>query len=196
MAGQTVYSPVDRVSMSADESGQSLLSQDEKSFVFERRTRAQRFYHHAIRGFIFLLLLFAHAGLVLLLAKWVMSSVPMHFGAAPKPMDDMGGMTHGHGHGQSSGGYKVAEDMDSHVRYTLEGVPPSIYKDPSAEFSMVNPCGSTAAEAKARGCRFGVLYGAWLPQECWDDETEERFRSFTDWKFYLQPNRTQEITWD
>ena len=208
MAGKQEYSPVERVSLSADDAAQSLLSSqdEEKHFTFERRrlSPAQRFYRLALRSLGFFVVFLIHAGLVLLLARWIISSPPQTSDPSPSasspplsmPHGSHGG--HGGGHG-GNGGYEsaAAGDMESHkVHYTLEGVPPSIYKDPSAEFSMVNPCGSSAAEARAAGCRFGVLYGAWLPQQCWDDETEERFRAYDDWRFHLQPNRTEELTWD
>ncbi|KAK5659326.1 hypothetical protein OQA88_1419 [Cercophora sp. LCS_1] len=199
MSSKTEYSPVGRASLSADDAAHSLLSQDEKHFTFERRrlSPAQRFYRLALRSLAAFILLLIHAGLVLLLARWIISNTPTT-SKPPSPKK----MPHGHGgHGSSananSGYTSGAGDMETHkVHYTLEGVPPSIYKDPLAEFSMVNPCGSSAAEARANGCRFGVLYGAWLPQQCWDDESEERFKAYDDWKFYLQPNRTEPLTWD
>jgi hypothetical protein len=86
---------------------------------------------------------------------------------------------------------------DSYERqHSIEGTPRDDYKNPEAEFLQIDPCGSTAAEARERGCRFGMLYGAWLPNECYDEESEENFRKHTEWKFWLQPNRTEELTWD
>ncbi|KAK4227768.1 hypothetical protein QBC38DRAFT_476945 [Podospora fimiseda] len=200
MSNNREYSPVDRASLSADDAAHSLLCQEEKHFTFERKrlSPAQRFKRLALRSLAFFVILLIHAGLVLLLARWIISGIP----AKTTPSYNSPSMTKSHGHGgHGSHGSKPAAgyagDMETHkVHYTVEGVPPVVDKDVEAEFSMINPCGSTAEEARARGCRFGVLYGAWLPEQCWDDETEERFKAYDDWKFYLQPNRTEELTWD
>ncbi|KAK3994201.1 hypothetical protein QBC44DRAFT_379556 [Cladorrhinum sp. PSN332] len=203
MPDKREYSPIGRAgSLSADDAAHSLLSQEEKHFTFERRrlSPAQRFKRLALRSVALFVVLLIHAGLVLLLARWIISNIPTK--SEPSSPNSSKTMSHGHGghggHGSTGNGYvKGAGDMETHqVHYTIEGVPPSIYKDDGAEFSMVDPCGSSAAEAKARGCRFGVLYGAWLPQQCWDDESEERFKAYDDWKFYLKPNRTEPLTWD
>lgn len=102
--------------------------------------------------------------------------------------------TGGHSHGGHSD--NSCQTDSTHHRYGFEGVIPAVYKDPSAEFSQVNPCGHSTAEARERGCRYGMLYGAWLPEECYDEETEENFKKYTNWRFWLQPNRTEEVSWD
>lgn len=182
MAGRDEYSPVDRRSMSADDSGQSLLSQDEKTFVPNHRSARQRRYNLTIKAFLLLLLLVAHAGLVVLLAKWLASSF-----LGPYKSSDP---DESHHHDST------CLIRDEHVQYTFEGVIPAVYKDPQAEFLMKDPCGRTAAEARANGCRYGMLYGAWLPEACYDEETEENFKKHTNWRFWLQPNRTEELSWD
>lgn len=104
------------------------------------------------------------------------------------------GTTGHHSHGGHSD--SSCQTNSTHIRYGFEGVIPAVYKDPGAEFSQINPCGHNAAEARARGCRYGMLYGAWLPEECYDEETEENFKKYTNWRFWLQPNRTEEVSWD
>ncbi|KAK6860975.1 hypothetical protein PG995_004611 [Apiospora arundinis] len=38
---------------------------------------------------------------------------------------------------------------------------------------MVQPCGSSPAEATARGCQFDVISFSWLPDACYDAELSE-----------------------
>ena len=184
MAGRASYSPVDRQSLSADDAAHSLLSQDEKTFVLNHRsTTAQRRYQTTLKAFLLLLLLVFHAGLVVLLAKWLASSfLGAHGSMSPDEM-----------HSDHSNSCLL---RDEHTQYTFDGVIPAVYKDPSAEFIMKDPCGHSAAEARAKGCRYGMLYGAWLPEQCYDEETEQNFKKYTDWRFWLQPNRTEELSWD
>ncbi|KAH8892932.1 hypothetical protein GQ53DRAFT_861222 [Thozetella sp. PMI_491] len=195
MADITEYSPIDRRSFSADETAQSLLSQDEKGYAFERKRPAQRRYNLILKSLLVFLVLLLHAGLVALIARW---AAPTLFATSGSMTSDTGSSYH---HGGSSYQHTEHHDEscqpeDSNVEYTLEGVVRDPYKDQNAEFLQVDPCGSTAEEARARGCRYGVLYGAWLPEECYDEETEERFRKHTNWRFWGQPNRTEEISWD
>jgi len=180
MAGPAAYSPVDRRSMSGDDAGQTLLSHEEKSFILSS-ARSQRRYNLVLKSGLFLLVLILHSGLVVLLARWLASST------LPTP-----GSTPHQGHGDGSCGMEPKPK----IRYTFEGVVPAVYKDPHAEFEMKDPCGRSAAEARARGCRYGMLYGAWLPEQCYDEETEANFKKYADWRFFLQPNRTQELSWD
>lgn len=180
MASRDEYSPVGRRSFSADDGSRSLLSHDEKIPGFERRRPAQRRLHFVLKSILLLFLLILHAGLLALLLNWFGITLSSQANTTSD------GMTGQHSHGTDG----------THVRYGFEGVKPSVYKDPSADFTQVNPCGSSAAEARANGCRYGMLYGAWLPEECYDEETEENFKKWTDWRFYKQPNRTEEVSWD
>jgi hypothetical protein len=41
-----------------------------------------------------------------------------------------------------------------------------------------------------------VLNYAWLPEACFDEEMEEEFRTYTDWEFWLFPNKTIPVSWD
>jgi hypothetical protein len=45
-------------------------------------------------------------------------------------------------------------------QHSIEGTLRDDYKNPEAEFLQTDPCGSTIAEARERGYRFGMLYGA------------------------------------
>lgn len=181
-----------RVSFSADDGSQSLLSHDEKMPGFERRRPAKRRLHIVLKSILLLFLLIAHAGLIAFLLNWF--GITIWGGSRPNMTSD--GMTGQHSHGGHSDSSCQAEADSTHIHYGFEGVVPSVYKDPEAEFTQVNPCGSTAVEARARGCRYGMLYGAWLPEECYDEETEENFKKYTNWRFYMQPNRTEEVSWD
>lgn len=39
-----------------------------------------------------------------------------------------------------------------------------------ARYLIKNPCGNSAVEARARGCLYGVVNSACLPEECYDEE--------------------------
>jgi hypothetical protein len=189
MPSKTEYFPVDRISMSGDDTAQSLFSHDQRGERFERRRPAHKHRNLALKAVLLLSVLVLHTGLVVLLAKWLASSAV----GSQSSSNSQSGRTGGHGHGH---GEDTCETEDTHRQYGFEGVIPAVYKDPKAEFLMVNPCGHTAAEARAKGCRYGMLYGAWLPEACYDEETEENFRKYADWRFWLQPNRTQELSYD
>lgn len=190
MASKDGYSPVDRRSFSADDGSRSLLSHDEKIPGFERRRPAQRRLHFILKSILVLFVLVLHAGLIAFLLNWFGYTI---WGGSRANMTS-DGMTGQHSHVGHSG--SSCQTDSTHHRYGFEGVIPAVYKDPSAEFSQVNPCGHSATEARARGCRYGMLYGAWLPEECYDEETEENFKKYTNWRFWLQANRTEEVSWD
>lgn len=190
MASRDDYSPVDRRSFSADDGSRSLLSHDEKMHEFDRRRPAKRHMNFILKSIISLLVLIAHAGLVAFLMNWF--GIVLWGGSRGNVTGDrMAGQNSHGGHGGIS-----CQTDNTHIRYGFEGVIPAVYKDPTAEFSQINPCGHSAEEARARGCRYGMLYGAWLPEDCYDEETEENFKKYTNWRFWLQPNRTEEVSWD
>lgn len=60
----------------------------------------------------------------------------------------------------------------------------------------MQPCGHTPNEAREKGCRFGMLNFAWVPEACYDEEIEEQFRNYADWGFWRFPNRTGWVSWD
>ena len=199
--------------------------ESEKPFSFERphRTLFQRRHSLACKSMLFLLVLAIHASLVILLAGWLApklqgsptSSSTKATGLAGHDMD-MEIHTGGDGNGDAYTPHFaqhnehndndndnaaaalavscIVPDLDR--EYTFEGIHPAVYKDPTAEFLMKDPCGSTPTEARARGCRYGMLYGSWLPDECWDEETEVNFKKVKDWRFWLQANRTEELSWE
>jgi hypothetical protein len=175
------YSRVNDTLFSADETAHSLLSQDEKDYDFEQPRPTHRRRNFALKGVLLFLALVLHASLIVALTRWYWPTA-----SAPSSMAT--------GEDNADG---VCLMRDAYERqHSIEGTPRDDYKNPEAEFLQTDPCGSTAAEARARGCRFGMLYGAWLPEECYDEESEENFRKHTEWKFWLQPNRTEELTWD
>ncbi|KAG8158011.1 hypothetical protein KVR01_012283 [Diaporthe batatas] len=192
MANTDDYSPIGRRSFSADDGSQSLLSHDEKIPEINRRRPAKRRMNFVLKSFASLLVLIAHAGLVAFLMNWF--GIVVWGGSSSKTTDDSSSMAGQHSHGAH--GSSSCQTDSTHVRYGFEGVIPAVYKDPSAEFSQINPCGHSAEEARARGCRYGMLYGAWLPEDCYDEETEENFKKYTNWRFWLQANRTEEVSWD
>lgn len=151
--------------------------------MFKGRRLTHRRFNLALKGILLLLLLVLHAGLIVFLGRWLLPTPP----TISDVKSSMG----------IKGGYDGdTNDLEDYPVHTLEGSPRDPYKDPTAEFLQIDPCGSSAAEARARGCRFGMLYGAWLPEACYDEESEENFKNYTNWKIYLQPNRTEEISWD
>lgn len=57
-------------------------------------------------------------------------------------------------------------------------------------------CGTTAAEARSKGCVFETTGFAWLPPECLDPITENEFLEFidsNDLKLYRDMNYTEEV---
>jgi hypothetical protein len=59
-------------------------------------------------------------------------------------------------------------------------------------------CGSTAAEAKARGCVFDVMSFSWLPRDCYDEELVAEFLQATDapWQWFSDSNLTTAARYD
>jgi hypothetical protein len=58
-----------------------------------------------------------------------------------------------------------------------------------------NQCGTSAEEARARGCVFEATGFTWLPRECYDGETESEFLQYVaenDLKLYHDPDYTNE----
>ncbi|KAF2108218.1 hypothetical protein BDV96DRAFT_587926 [Lophiotrema nucula] len=41
-----------------------------------------------------------------------------------------------------------------------------------------------------------MLYSAWLPEPRYEESIEAEFKNYADWKFWLDPNRTAEVSWD
>ena len=190
MTDRAEYLPLDGKSLGADDTAESLLPHEEKSYVFKGGRPTHRRYNLTLKVTLGLLVLTLHAGLVVLLGHWLWSNLP---GSSGNVGAD--GINGPHIDGGSNGDMCQLEDS-YHRQHTFEGTPRDSYKNPNAEFLHVDPCGRTAAEARARGCRYGLLYGAWLPESCYDEETEENFRKHRDWRFWLQPNRTEELSWD
>ncbi|KAK3690283.1 hypothetical protein B0T22DRAFT_376277 [Podospora appendiculata] len=59
---------------------------------------------------------------------------------------------------------------------------------------MHKPCGSTAAEARSRGCHFDVISFNWLPTACYDAELSQSFDDMRTWEWFLDGNHTQPLT--
>jgi len=55
------------------------------------------------------------------------------------------------------------------------------------------PCGSTPAEARSRGCRFDVMSFSWLPSRCYDAELAQAFDEVHEWEWFVDGNRTQPV---
>lgn len=47
-----------------------------------------------------------------------------------------------------------------------------------------HPCGTTATEAKARGCHYSFALGQWLHTDCFDSELDEDFKRVVSFQFY------------
>jgi len=65
----------------------------------------------------------------------------------------------------------------------------SIYIAPSATDL---PCGTTAEEARARGCIFELTGSSWVTSECYDSATEQEFLNYKDWHWFKDYNYTEE----
>lgn len=59
---------------------------------------------------------------------------------------------------------------------------------------MIKPCGSTPAEARARGCHFDVISFCWLPDECDDREMSEEFDMVNQLEWFSDRERTQPVS--
>lgn len=53
-------------------------------------------------------------------------------------------------------------------------------------------CGTTPAEARARGCIFEVTSSSWVVPACYDEEVEVEFLASYEWHFYRDINYTIE----
>lgn len=47
------------------------------------------------------------------------------------------------------------------------------------------PCGTSASEARARGCHFDYGLVSWIPHECYNEELDNSFRSRLPFEFYV-----------
>jgi hypothetical protein len=48
----------------------------------------------------------------------------------------------------------------------------------TSDTPLIQTCGTTASEAKARGCQFDLLSYTWWPEHCIEKETAEEFKSW------------------
>lgn len=72
----------------------------------------------------------------------------------------------------------------------------ALVQNSSIAYLMQNPCGQSAAEAKAHGCHYDMVEMAWVPEECYDPQLEEELGAIKDWSFFRFLNRTGEMSWD
>lgn len=61
----------------------------------------------------------------------------------------------------------------------------------SRNHNIVNQCGTTPAEARAKGCHFEMTGFSWLPKECLDPTVEAEFLELN-LHYYRDANYTQE----
>lgn len=59
---------------------------------------------------------------------------------------------------------------------------------------LIKPCGTTAAEARARGCHFDIVSFMWLPDQCWDPELVADFEKVNHLEWFQGPNRSGPLT--
>lgn len=72
-----------------------------------------------------------------------------------------------------------------------------IYATPSSPKPRYDHCGTTADEARARGCVFETTGFAWLPKECLDPTTEREFLDYlsaNNMNLYHDFNATSEVS--
>lgn len=60
--------------------------------------------------------------------------------------------------------------------------------------TQVLPCGTSADEARSRGCIFEVTGSSWVTPECYDPVSEQEFLNFKEWHFYRDYNYTEEVS--
>ncbi|PWY82033.1 hypothetical protein BO70DRAFT_405074 [Aspergillus heteromorphus CBS 117.55] len=68
---------------------------------------------------------------------------------------------------------------------------PSHPQDPPS--SAVQDCGTSAAEALARGCQFDAMSFSWLPSACFDAPLTHDFLAQRDWQWFLDPAGQQAV---
>ncbi|KAF6806296.1 hypothetical protein CMUS01_14403 [Colletotrichum musicola] len=61
------------------------------------------------------------------------------------------------------------------------------------EHQRTGQCGTTPAEARARGCRFELHNFAWIPAACYDDELADERDAQGGWLFSTDENGTKLI---
>ncbi|KAI1251379.1 hypothetical protein MGN70_005947 [Eutypa lata] len=61
---------------------------------------------------------------------------------------------------------------------------------------MVQPCGSTPAEARARGCHFDVISFCWLPDACYDAELSSGFLHEHKLEWFEDPAKEQPLSYE
>ncbi|KAI8948266.1 hypothetical protein F4801DRAFT_557756 [Xylaria longipes] len=83
------------------------------------------------------------------------------------------------------------QDVSEHATKVLADL---IATSEPAQFRMKSPCGSTAEEAKARGCNFDTISFCWLPDECYDSDLVDTFEATRNWEYYADPEGTQPIS--
>jgi hypothetical protein len=55
---------------------------------------------------------------------------------------------------------------------------------PWGSVSRWTNCGSSAYEARERGCHFDTISFAWQTKECYDAEVVEAFQQYDDWEYW------------
>ena len=60
--------------------------------------------------------------------------------------------------------------------------------------AIVDQCGTTPAEARARDCVFEVTGFSWLPKECHDPTVETEFLNIKDLRFYRDANYSEVVS--
>ncbi|PYH93996.1 hypothetical protein BO71DRAFT_399246 [Aspergillus ellipticus CBS 707.79] len=68
--------------------------------------------------------------------------------------------------------------------------PSDLRSPPSA---AVQDCGTSAAEALARGCQFDAMSFSWLPPACFDAPLMQDFLRQRDWQWFLDPAGQQAV---
>lgn len=57
-------------------------------------------------------------------------------------------------------------------------------------------CGTTAKEARSRGCEYDVMSFAWTPSRCFDPNLMAEFTSLRNWTFFTSQNGTEAVPYD
>jgi hypothetical protein len=171
---------------SACDDTESLSLRDEAKEVIEGSRLNHRRYTLAVKVFIALSISTILGGMVFLIVKWASSSFTDLRNCSPSTID------------ASISVVEAGKDRLPDLNFTsLRQSVRAFEKDSSgAKYLLKNPCGHTPDEARARGCRFGMLNFAWVPEACYDEEIEEQFKKYAEWQIWLYQNRTSLVTWD
>ena len=85
-----------------------------------------------------------------------------------------------------------AVDLLGQIGHKVTALKPASHGPRSYKY----PCGTTASEAKAKGCIFDVMSMAWQSPECYDPDLAEEFMDLGPWEFYADQEGSQMLSYE